>query len=74
MNFSFIFTDFKHKAVKTDLLGVRFNVKATLQGNTFKIRVPFPRRAQDTESKTLFVTDVKTLIAEMLQAAKSVSN
>ena len=30
--------------------------QATLQGNTFKIRVPFPRRAQDTESKTLFVT------------------
>ncbi|CAN6895484.1 BnaC05g47700D [Brassica napus] len=67
MNFSFIFTDFKHKAVKTDLLGVRFNVKATLQGNTFKIRVPFPRRAQDRK-------DVKTLIVEMLQAAKSVSN
>ncbi|KAG2272813.1 hypothetical protein Bca52824_067368 [Brassica carinata] len=56
-----------HKAVKTDLLGVRFNVKATLQGNTFKIRVPFPRRAQDRK-------DVKTLIVEMLQAAKSVSN
>ncbi|KAL1211548.1 hypothetical protein V5N11_023556 [Cardamine amara subsp. amara] len=50
-----------------DLDSLGFNVKATLQGNTFKLRVPFPRRAQDRK-------DVKTLIVEMLQAAKAVSN
>ncbi|CAN6888911.1 hypothetical protein YC2023_063356 [Brassica napus] len=54
-------------ALMLDLDSLGFNVKATLQGNTFKIRVPFPRRAQDRK-------DVKTLIVEMLQAAKSVSN
>ncbi|KAF2554648.1 hypothetical protein F2Q68_00018360 [Brassica cretica] len=50
-------------ALMLDLDSLGFNVKATLQGNTFKIRVPFPRRAQDRK-------DVKTLIVEMLQAAK----
>ncbi|CAH8386211.1 unnamed protein product [Eruca vesicaria subsp. sativa] len=54
-------------ALMLDLDSLGFNVKATLQGNTFKIRVPFPRRAQDRK-------DVKTLIVEMLQAAKSVSS
>ncbi|XP_056842150.1 uncharacterized protein LOC108859359 isoform X3 [Raphanus sativus] len=34
-------------ALMLDLDSLGFNVKATLQGNTFKIRVPFPRRAQD---------------------------
>uniref|UniRef100_A0A1J3D602 Glutamyl-tRNA reductase-binding protein, chloroplastic n=1 Tax=Noccaea caerulescens TaxID=107243 RepID=A0A1J3D602_NOCCA len=54
-------------ALMLDLDSLGFNVKATLQGNTFKLRVPFPRRAQDRK-------DVKTLIVEMLQAAKSASN
>ncbi|EOA33106.1 hypothetical protein CARUB_v10016444mg [Capsella rubella] len=54
-------------ALMLDLDSLGFNVKATLQGNSFKLRVPFPRRAQDRK-------DVKTLIVEMLQAAKSVSN
>ncbi|XP_057437713.1 uncharacterized protein LOC130729880 [Lotus japonicus] len=44
-----------------DCLG--FNVKAGYQGDTFKLRVPFPRRAEDRK-------DVKTLIVEMLQAAR----
>ncbi|KAF7146790.1 hypothetical protein RHSIM_Rhsim04G0092500 [Rhododendron simsii] len=41
-----------------------FYVKAGCQGDTFKLRVPFPRRAADRK-------DVKTLIVEMLQAAKA---
>ncbi|GAV78947.1 DUF2470 domain-containing protein/Pyrid_oxidase_2 domain-containing protein [Cephalotus follicularis] len=41
-----------------------FNVKAGYQGNSFKLRIPFPRRAEDRK-------DVKTLIVEMLQTAKS---
>ncbi|OIT22441.1 PREDICTED: uncharacterized protein LOC109217592 [Nicotiana attenuata] len=45
-----------------DSLGI--NVKAGYQKNTFKLRVPFPRRAVDRK-------DVKTLIVEMLQAARS---
>ncbi|CAN8260525.1 unnamed protein product [Cochlearia groenlandica] len=55
------------RALMLDLDSLGFNVKATIQRNTFKLRVPFPRRAQDRK-------DVKTLIVEMLQAAKSVSN
>ncbi|KAH0459350.1 hypothetical protein IEQ34_012164 [Dendrobium chrysotoxum] len=34
------------------------------QGGTYKLRIPFPRRAQDRK-------DVKTLIIEMLQAARA---
>ncbi|XP_031489115.1 uncharacterized protein LOC116256776 [Nymphaea colorata] len=41
-----------------------FNVKAGYQGNTFVLRIPFPRRAVDRK-------DVKNLIVEMLQSAKS---
>ncbi|XP_019457131.1 PREDICTED: uncharacterized protein LOC109357615 isoform X2 [Lupinus angustifolius] len=51
--------DFAH-ILDLDSLG--FNVKAGYQGSTFKLRVPFPRRAADRK-------DVKTLIVEMLQAA-----
>ncbi|RZB59502.1 hypothetical protein D0Y65_042647 [Glycine soja] len=39
------------------------SVPAGYQGDTFKLRVPFPRRAEDRK-------DVKTLIVEMLQAAR----
>ncbi|KAJ1417760.1 heme oxygenase HugZ-like superfamily [Sesbania bispinosa] len=46
-----------------DLDSLGFNVKAGYQGDTFKLRVPFPRRAEDRK-------DVKTLIVEMLQAAR----
>ena len=46
-----------------DLDSLGFNVKAGYQGDTFKLRVPFPRYAEDRN-------DVKTLIIEMLQAAK----
>lgn len=46
-----------------DVDSLGFNVKAGYQGKTFKLRIPFTRRA--TERK-----DVKTLIIEMLQAAK----
>ncbi|KAL6997485.1 hypothetical protein U1Q18_007612 [Sarracenia purpurea var. burkii] len=52
--------DFAH-ILDLDSLG--FNVKAGYQRDTFKLRVPFPRRAVDRK-------DVKTLIIEMLQAAK----
>lgn len=47
-----------------DLDSLGFNVKAGYEGNTLKLRIPFPRRAEDRK-------DVKTLIVEMLQAAKS---
>ncbi|GMH29335.1 hypothetical protein Nepgr_031178 [Nepenthes gracilis] len=47
---------------EVDSLG--FNVKASCQGSTYKLRIPFPRRAVDRK-------DVKTLIIEMLEAAKS---
>ncbi|KAG2686346.1 hypothetical protein I3760_09G002000 [Carya illinoinensis] len=50
-------------AYMLDLDSLGFNVKAGYQGNTFKLRVPFPRRAEDRK-------DVKTLVVEMLQAAK----
>lgn len=53
--------DFAH-ILDVDSLG--FNVKAGYEGNTLKLRIPFTRRA--TERK-----DVKTLIVEMLDAAKS---
>ncbi|XP_057982859.1 uncharacterized protein LOC131167865 [Malania oleifera] len=56
--------DFAHML---DLDSLGFNVKAGFQGNTFKLRIPFPRRAEDRK-------DVKTLIVEMLQAAKSQVN
>ncbi|KAH6781203.1 FMN binding protein [Perilla frutescens var. hirtella] len=47
-----------------DIDSLGFNVKAGCQGNTFKLRIPFTRRAADRK-------DVKTLIVEMLQAARS---
>ncbi|XP_002525422.2 uncharacterized protein LOC8276502 isoform X2 [Ricinus communis] len=50
-----------------DIDSLGFNVKAVCQGNTCKLRIPFPRRAEDRK-------DVKTLIVEMLQAAKSQVN
>ncbi|PON47541.1 FMN-binding split barrel [Trema orientale] len=50
-------------AYMLDLDSLGFNVKAGYQGNTFKLRIPFPRRAEDRK-------DVKTLIVEMLQAAR----
>ncbi|CAM0906423.1 unnamed protein product [Alopecurus aequalis] len=48
-----------------DSLGI--NVKAGYDGSVLKLRIPFPRRAQDRK-------DVKTLIVEMLQAAKASSS
>ncbi|KAJ8771729.1 hypothetical protein K2173_026906 [Erythroxylum novogranatense] len=51
-------------AYMLDVDSLGFNVKAVHQGNTYKLRIPFPRRAEDRK-------DVKTLIVEMLQAAKS---
>ncbi|KAH8491301.1 hypothetical protein H0E87_023453 [Populus deltoides] len=47
-----------------DVDSLGFNVKAVYQGNTYKLRIPFPRRAEERK-------DVKTLVVEMLQAAKS---
>lgn len=44
-----------------------FNVKVSYMGKNYKLRVPFPRPAIDRK-------DVKTLIVEMLQAAKSIGN
>ncbi|KAJ0959106.1 putative FMN-binding split barrel, heme oxygenase HugZ-like superfamily [Helianthus annuus] len=51
-------------AYMVDLDSLGFNVKAGYQGTNFKLRIPFPRRAENRK-------DVKTLIVEMLQAAKS---
>ncbi|KAF9594126.1 hypothetical protein IFM89_028380 [Coptis chinensis] len=51
-------------AYMLDLDSLGFNVKAGYHGNNFKLRIPFPRRAEDRK-------DVKTLIVEMLQAAKA---
>ncbi|XP_051148911.1 uncharacterized protein LOC127263753 [Andrographis paniculata] len=51
-------------AYMVDIDSLGFNAKAGYEGNTFKIRIPFTRRAGDRK-------DVKTLIVEMLQAAKS---
>ncbi|XP_057722078.1 uncharacterized protein LOC130936105 [Arachis stenosperma] len=50
-------------AYMLDVDSVGFNVKAGYKGDTFKLRVPFPRRAEDRK-------DIKTLIVEMLQAAR----
>ncbi|KAL1550070.1 glutamyl-tRNA reductase-binding protein, chloroplastic-like [Salvia divinorum] len=50
-------------ATMLDVDSLGFTVKAGYEGKTFKLRIPFTRRA--TERK-----DVKTLIIEMLQAAK----
>ncbi|KAL3534030.1 hypothetical protein ACH5RR_007551 [Cinchona calisaya] len=50
-----------------DVDSLGFNVKAGYQGNTLKLRIPFTRRATDRK-------DVKTLIIEMLEAAKSQAN
>ncbi|KAG8649852.1 hypothetical protein MANES_08G144700v8 [Manihot esculenta] len=47
-----------------DIDSLGFNVKAVYQGNAYKLRIPFSRRAEERK-------DVKTLIVEMLQAAKS---
>ncbi|KAK9042287.1 hypothetical protein V6N11_017364 [Hibiscus sabdariffa] len=35
-----------------DLDSLGFNVKASYQGNTFKLRIPFPRRAKDRKDPT----------------------
>lgn len=51
-------------AYMLDLDSLGFNVKAGYQGDIFKLRIPFRRRAEDRK-------DVKTLIVEMLQAAKA---
>uniref|UniRef100_A0ACD6AR02 Uncharacterized protein n=1 Tax=Avena sativa TaxID=4498 RepID=A0ACD6AR02_AVESA len=56
--------DFAHM-LDVDSLGI--NVKAGYDGSVLKLRIPFPRRAQDRK-------DVKTLIVEMLQAAKASSS
>ncbi|XP_048321870.2 uncharacterized protein LOC107432684 [Ziziphus jujuba] len=50
-------------AYMLDLDSLGFFVKAGYQGDTFKLRIPFPRRAEDRK-------DLKTLIVEMLHAAK----
>ncbi|VFQ77222.1 unnamed protein product [Cuscuta campestris] len=47
-----------------DVDSLGFYVKAVYQGSTFKLRVPFPRPAMDRK-------DVKTLIVEMLEAART---
>ncbi|XP_057768734.1 uncharacterized protein LOC130988790 [Salvia miltiorrhiza] len=47
-----------------DIDSLGFNVKAGCEGNNFKLRIPFTRRATDRK-------DVKTLIVEMLEAARS---
>ncbi|KAL2501492.1 FMN binding [Forsythia ovata] len=54
-------------AYMLDVDSLGFNVKAGRQGETFKLRIPFTRRAVDRK-------DVKTLIVEMLQAAKVQGN
>ncbi|EYU20669.1 hypothetical protein ABFS82_11G001000 [Erythranthe guttata] len=51
-------------AYMLDIDSLGFNVKVGYQGNNFKLRIPFTRRAADRK-------DVKTLIVEMLQAAKT---
>ncbi|GFP84163.1 hypothetical protein PHJA_000560000 [Phtheirospermum japonicum] len=54
-------------AYMLDVDSLGFNVKAHHQGNNFKLRIPFTRRAVERK-------DVKTLIIEMLQAAKTQAN
>ncbi|KAK1426217.1 hypothetical protein QVD17_14886 [Tagetes erecta] len=51
-------------AYMLDVDSLGFNVKAGYQDKNFKLRIAFPRRAVERK-------DVKTLIIEMLQAAKS---
>ncbi|KAL3631617.1 hypothetical protein CASFOL_024601 [Castilleja foliolosa] len=51
-------------AYMLDVDSLGFNVKADYQGNNFKLRIPFTRRAVERK-------DVKTLIIEMLEAAKA---
>ncbi|KAJ0511200.1 putative FMN-binding split barrel, heme oxygenase HugZ-like superfamily [Helianthus annuus] len=51
-------------AYMLDVDSLGFNVKAGYKDKNFKLRVAFPRRAEERK-------DVKTLIIEMLQAAKS---
>lgn len=60
-HFTSILVDFAYM-LDVDSLG--FNVKACYQDNNFKLRIPFPRRAVDRK-------DVKALIVEMLQAART---
>ncbi|GLJ23015.1 hypothetical protein SUGI_0434320 [Cryptomeria japonica] len=55
--------DYAH-IIDLDRLG--FNVKVGYHGNTVKLRIPFPRPAEDRR-------DVKTLIVQMLEAAKESS-
>ncbi|KGN53937.1 glutamyl-tRNA reductase-binding protein, chloroplastic [Cucumis sativus] len=50
-------------AIMLDLDSLGFNVKADYRGTSFKLRVPFPRRAESRK-------DVKTLVVEMVEAAK----
>ncbi|WVZ66452.1 hypothetical protein U9M48_015664 [Paspalum notatum var. saurae] len=54
-------------AYMLDVDSFGFNVKAGFDGSVLKLRIPFPRQAQDRK-------DVKTLIVEMLQAARSSSS
>ncbi|CAN6219334.1 unnamed protein product [Urochloa humidicola] len=54
-------------AYMLDVDSLGFNVKAGYDGSVLKLRIPFPRQAQDRK-------DVKTLIVEMLQAAKASSS
>nr|XP_023922299.1 uncharacterized protein LOC112033752 isoform X2 [Quercus suber]POE98123.1 hypothetical protein CFP56_43257 [Quercus suber] len=54
-------------AYMLDLDSLGFNVKAGYQGTNFKLRIPFPRSAEDRK-------DVKTLVVEMLQAAKPLAD
>ncbi|KAL0334264.1 UNVERIFIED_CONTAM: hypothetical protein Sangu_1582600 [Sesamum angustifolium] len=51
-------------AYMMDIDSLGFNVKAGYEGKSMKLRIPFTRRAADRK-------DVKTLIVEMLQAAKN---
>ncbi|KMZ71235.1 Pyridoxamine 5'-phosphate oxidase-related FMN-binding protein [Zostera marina] len=47
-----------------DLDSIGFNVKAGYQGKTMKLRIPFPRQAENRK-------DVKNIIVEMLEEAKA---
>ncbi|XP_024522527.1 glutamyl-tRNA reductase-binding protein, chloroplastic isoform X2 [Selaginella moellendorffii] len=51
-------------AFMLDVDSLGFYVKAAIQGTPTKLRIPFPRAAQDRK-------DVKTLIVEMLSAARA---
>ena len=51
-------------AYMLDIDSLGFNVKACYKDTDLKLRVPFPRRAVDRK-------DVKALIVEMLQAART---